>query len=359
MYATDDDEPVPRGHVPERRQGDPVLQGLLVGRHDREHRAPREEALDQAHDRRRRAAASARRTCSTRSSRSSASTRTCRTRPTPTTGRRSRARRASASSSCARSSTRATRRGRPSDRARHDRPVPLGRTLAEVAIVHRRATGRLTLVAVPKVCGIETEYGVAAARHRGPQPGARVVDADQRVRRAHARSAGTSTTSRPAATPAASAARARSRPRSRRTSSTPCSPTAPATTSTTRTPSTPRPSAPTRSSSCCADKAGERILARSMQAARRLLDAGPGDRRLQEQLATARATRTACHENYLVDRQVPFATLVRNLLPWFVTRQVFTGAGKVGTENGADAGRLPDQRSAPTSSRRRSGSRPR
>ena len=28
--------------------------------------------------------------------------------------------------------------------------------------------------------------------------------------------------------------------------------------------------------------------------------------------------------------------LVRNLIPWFVTRQVFTGAGKVGRENGAD-----------------------
>src|SRR5207244_1611545 len=40
------------------------------------------------------------------------------------------------------------------------------------------------------------------------------------------------------------------------------------------------------------------------------------------------------HENYLVDRSVPFATLVRQLLPWFVTRQVFTGAGKVGGENG-------------------------
>ena len=29
--------------------------------------------------------------------------------------------------------------------------------------------------------------------------------------------------------------------------------------------------------------------------------------------------------------------LVRNLIPWFVTRQVFTGAGKIGSENGADA----------------------
>jgi hypothetical protein len=32
---------------------------------------------------------------------------------------------------------------------------------------------------------------------------------------------------------------------------------------------------------------------------------------------------------------VPFASLVRHLLPWFATRQVFTGAGKVGSENGA------------------------
>src|SRR6202011_2773339 len=31
-----------------------------------------------------------------------------------------------------------------------------------------------------------------------------------------------------------------------------------------------------------------------------------------------------------------FASLVRHLLPWFVTRQVFTGAGKVGAENGAN-----------------------
>ena len=55
MYATRRREQVPRGHVPERRQGAPVLQGLLVGRHDREHRAAREEAVDQARDRERRA----------------------------------------------------------------------------------------------------------------------------------------------------------------------------------------------------------------------------------------------------------------------------------------------------------------
>ena len=42
------------------------------------------------------------------------------------------------------------------------------------------------------------------------------------------------------------------------------------------------------------------------------------------------------HENYLVDRRTPFAELVKHLTPFFVTRQVFTGAGKVGAENGAD-----------------------
>src|SRR5207247_4576687 len=41
------------------------------------------------------------------------------------------------------------------------------------------------------------------------------------------------------------------------------------------------------------------------------------------------------HENYLVDRAVPFTNLVKYLLPWFVTRQVFTGAGKVGSETGS------------------------
>jgi proteasome accessory factor A len=38
------------------------------------------------------------------------------------------------------------------------------------------------------------------------------------------------------------------------------------------------------------------------------------------------------HENYLVDRAVPFANLVRDLTPFFVSRQIFCGAGKLGAE---------------------------
>ena len=82
-----------------------------------------------------------------------------------------------------------------------------------------------------------------------------------------------------------------------------------------------------------ADKAGERILARSMQAARRLL--GPDQEILvHKNNSDGKGNSYGTHENYLVDRSVPFASLVRHLLPWFVTRQVFTGAGKVGGENG-------------------------
>ncbi|MHB8482243.1 MAG: proteasome accessory factor PafA2 family protein, partial [Nitrospiria bacterium] len=43
------------------------------------------------------------------------------------------------------------------------------------------------------------------------------------------------------------------------------------------------------------------------------------------------------HENYLVDRNVPFERLLKELVPFLVTRQIFTGAGKVGSENRSDA----------------------
>jgi proteasome accessory factor A len=86
----------------------------------------------------------------------------------------------------------------------------------------------------------------------------------------------------------------------------------------------------------CADKAGERILARSMLAARRLTEPGQ-EIVVYKNNSDGKGNSYGTHENYLVDRSVPFSTLVRNLLPWFVSRQVFTGAGKVGSENGAGA----------------------
>jgi len=84
----------------------------------------------------------------------------------------------------------------------------------------------------------------------------------------------------------------------------------------------------------CADKAGERILARSMLAARRLTDPGQ-EIVVYKNNSDGKGNSYGTHENYLVDRSVPFSTLVRHMIPWFVTRQVFTGAGKVGSEHGA------------------------
>jgi Pup amidohydrolase len=86
----------------------------------------------------------------------------------------------------------------------------------------------------------------------------------------------------------------------------------------------------------CADKAGERILARSMLAARRVVDRDQ-EIVVYKNNSDGKGNSYGTHENYLVDRRLAFASLVRHLLPWFVTRQVFTGAGKVGAENGAAA----------------------
>ena len=84
-----------------------------------------------------------------------------------------------------------------------------------------------------------------------------------------------------------------------------------------------------------ADKAGERVLARSMLAARSLIEPGQ-EVVVYKNNSDGKGNSYGTHENYLIDRALPFAMLVRHMLPWFVTRQVFAGAGKVGSENGAN-----------------------
>ena len=44
------------------------------------------------------------------------------------------------------------------------------------------------------------------------------------------------------------------------------------------------------------------------------------------------------HENYLMDRTVPFGRIVQHVMPHFVTRQIYCGAGKVGTEASTTGG---------------------
>ena len=51
------------------------------------------------------------------------------------------------------------------------------------------------------------------------------------------------------------------------------------------------------------------------------------------------------HENYLMRRSTPFADIVRHLTPFFVSRQVVTGAGRVGIgQDGHDHGFQLSQR---------------
>jgi Pup amidohydrolase len=81
------------------------------------------------------------------------------------------------------------------------------------------------------------------------------------------------------------------------------------------------------------DKAGEVILSDSIDAARSVLPEGHRVS-IYKNNSDGKGNSYGCHENYLVDRQTPFPRLVKHLIPFFVTRQVYTGAGKVGVENG-------------------------
>ena len=118
------------------------------------------------------------------------------------------------------------------------------------------------------------------------------------------------------------------------------------------------PECSTRSSSSCADKAGERILARSMRAAGRLLDAGQ-EIVVYKNNSDGKGNSYGTHENYLVDRAVPFA--YARALPAAVVREP-PGVHRRGQGRHRERRRRPSttrSASAPTSSRRRSGSRPR
>ena len=79
------------------------------------------------------------------------------------------------------------------------------------------------------------------------------------------------------------------------------------------------------------DKAGERILERSLQELRRAL---PDGHRVAvyKNNTDGKGNSYGTHENYLMDRATPFAAIVRDVTPFFVSRQVFTGAGKLGAE---------------------------
>jgi proteasome accessory factor A len=79
------------------------------------------------------------------------------------------------------------------------------------------------------------------------------------------------------------------------------------------------------------DKAGERILEALLAAAEvRLHEEGiSGDVFLFKNNTDSAGNSYGCHENYLVARAGEFARMADVLIPFFVTRQVYAGAGKV------------------------------
>src|SRR5438034_2635310 len=79
------------------------------------------------------------------------------------------------------------------------------------------------------------------------------------------------------------------------------------------------------------DKAGERILEALLAAAQvRLHEEGiSGDVFLFKNNTDSAGNSYGCHENYLVARQGEFARIADVLIPFFVTRQIYCGAGKV------------------------------
>src|ERR1700712_213036 len=89
------------------------------------------------------------------------------------------------------------------------------------------------------------------------------------------------------------------------------------------------------------DKAGELVMA---EAARRALRVpGSSPIHLYKNNTDNKGVSYGCHENYLMARSTPFADIVRHLTPFFVSRQVVAGAGRVGI--GADARTAGFQRS--------------
>jgi len=80
------------------------------------------------------------------------------------------------------------------------------------------------------------------------------------------------------------------------------------------------------------EKAGERILEASRREANALLPAG-AQMLIYKNNSDRKGNSYGSHENYLMDRRTSFKQIVEHLMPFFATRQVYTGAGKVGSEN--------------------------
>ena len=79
------------------------------------------------------------------------------------------------------------------------------------------------------------------------------------------------------------------------------------------------------------EKAGERIVEISRRGGCSLL-APETPILIYKNNSDRKGNSYGCHENYLMDRRTSFKQVVEHLIPFMVSRQVFTGCGKVGSE---------------------------
>ncbi|KSU67887.1 depupylase/deamidase Dop [Arthrobacter sp. NIO-1057] len=75
------------------------------------------------------------------------------------------------------------------------------------------------------------------------------------------------------------------------------------------------------------DQAGDEVMRRAAQTAQRM---GSGELLLYKNNTDNKSVSYGAHENYLVPRSIEFSSIVSGLTPFFVSRQIFCGAGRVG-----------------------------
>ena len=91
------------------------------------------------------------------------------------------------------------------------------------------------------------------------------------------------------------------------------------------------------------DKAGERVMLESVR--RIAASPGLGPVNLYKNNTDNKGASYGTHENYLMRRETPFSDVVKYLTPFFVSRQVLCGAGRVGRgQDGTGSGFQVSQR---------------
>lgn len=79
------------------------------------------------------------------------------------------------------------------------------------------------------------------------------------------------------------------------------------------------------------ERAGERVMGACLHAMARAR--GAEQFLLYKNNSDGKGNSYGYHENYLLSRSVPFERIIQVLLPFLVTRPIYAGAGKVGSEN--------------------------